>query len=47
MSQWYLRVAAALPASEARVCPVVGLANVAVLPGHAPVVGGKDVNAIN
>ena len=37
-------LAAALPASEARVCPVVGLAHVAVLPGHAPVCGGKDVN---
>ena len=43
----YLWVAAALPASEARVCPVVGLAHVAVLSGHAPVVAGKDVIAIN
>ena len=40
-SRSYLGVAAALPASEARVRPVVGLAHVAVLPGHAPVMGGK------
>ena len=43
-TQSYLWVAAALPAPEARVGPVVGLAHVAVLPGHSPVVGGKYVN---